>query len=51
MRIVVIGGSGHIGTYLSPRLAIDQSYMPYEFTITLWKDSTIRRPENLYAPV
>lgn len=33
---------------LTKRLVIDQSYMPYEFTITLFKDQTIIRPENIY---
>jgi trans-aconitate methyltransferase len=33
---------------LTKRLVIDQSYMPYEFTITLYKDQTIIRPENIY---
>ena len=32
----------------SRRMVLDQSYMPYEFTLTLWKDQDIRRPENLY---
>lgn len=36
---------------LSPRLVIDQSYMPYEFSLIVWKDRTIQRPENLYAPI
>jgi hypothetical protein len=34
---------------LSRRLVLDQSYMPYEYTITVWKDQTIGRPENLYG--
>lgn len=33
---------------LTKRIVIDQSYMPYEFTITLFKDQTILRPENIY---
>ncbi len=33
---------------LSPRLIIDQSYMPYEFAIIALKDSTIVRPQNIY---
>jgi hypothetical protein len=36
--------------HLSPRLVIDQSDMPYEFTITIFKDATILRPDNIYAP-
>src|SRR6185437_903756 len=31
---------------LTKRLEIDQSYMPFEFTITLWKDQTILKPEH-----
>lgn len=33
---------------LTKRLEIDQSYMPFEFTITLWKNQTILKPENIY---
>jgi trans-aconitate methyltransferase len=33
---------------LSRRLILDQSYMPYEFTLTVWKDQHIQRPANLY---
>jgi len=32
---------------LSRRLTINQSYMPYEFVA--FKDSTIVRPQNIYA--
>jgi len=35
---------------LSRRLVLDQSYMPYEFTLTLWKDQHIQKPENVYGP-
>ncbi len=34
--------------HLSPRLQVDESYMPYEFTIVVLKDSDIVRPENIY---
>lgn len=34
--------------HLSKRLIIDQSYMPYEFTITIFKDAEIIRPANIY---
>jgi trans-aconitate methyltransferase len=34
---------------LSRRLMLDHSYMPYEFTLTVWKDQYVQRPENLYA--
>jgi len=33
---------------LSRRLLIDQSYMPYEYSITIWKDASIIRPDNVY---
>ena len=35
---------------LSPRLALDQSYMPYEFTLTVFRDREIVRPDNIYRP-
>jgi hypothetical protein len=35
---------------LSPRLRVDESYMPYEFTLVVLKDSEIVRPENIYKP-
>jgi hypothetical protein len=34
---------------LSRRLMLDQSYMPYEFTLTVWKEQRILRPANVYA--
>lgn len=33
---------------LSPRLVVDESYMPYEFTIVVFKDAEIVRPDNIY---
>lgn len=36
---------------LSPRLRIDQSYMPYEFTIVAFQDRGIVRPDNIYEAV
>ena len=33
---------------LSKRYVLDCSYMPYEFTITVFKDQTIKRPDNIY---
>ncbi len=33
---------------LSPRLVINQAYMPYEFTLTVLRDTGIVRPENVY---
>jgi hypothetical protein len=35
---------------LSPRLRVDESYMPYEFTLVALKDSEIVRPDNIYRP-
>ena len=34
---------------LSKRLVIDQSYMPYEYTLTVWKNENILRPDNIYS--
>ncbi len=36
---------------LSPRLQVDQSYMPYEFTIVAFRDCAIVRPDNIYEPL
>lgn len=36
---------------LSPRLQLDQSYMPYEFTIIAYRNCNIVRPENVYEPL
>lgn len=33
---------------LSQRVSLDCSYMPYEFTITIWRDQGVQRPENIY---
>jgi trans-aconitate methyltransferase len=38
-----------VNSQLSIRLVLDQSYMPYEYTITIWKNQQIQRPENLYV--
>lgn len=35
---------------LSPRLRVDESYMPYEFTLVVLKDREIVRPDNIYRP-
>ncbi len=37
-----------VSANLSKRIVIDQSYMPYEYTITIFKDQTIIRPDNIY---
>lgn len=37
-----------VSRQLSRRWLVDQSYMPYEFTIVVWKDAVIRRPENIF---
>jgi trans-aconitate methyltransferase len=34
--------------HLSSRWLLDQSYMPYEFTVTVFKDTEIVRPANIY---
>jgi SAM-dependent methyltransferase len=36
---------------LSSRLQLDQTRMPYEFTITALCDKQILRPENIYEPL
>lgn len=36
---------------LSPRLQLDQSYMPYEFTIVAFRNRNIVRPDNIYEPL
>lgn len=33
---------------LSARLRIDESYMPYEFALTVFRDAQILRPDNVY---
>lgn len=33
---------------LSSRFVLDSSYMPYEFTVTIFKDDGIKRPENVF---
>jgi SAM-dependent methyltransferase len=35
---------------LSPRVRIDESYMPYEFALTVFRDAAILRPDNIYRP-
>lgn len=35
---------------LSPRVRIDESYMPYEFALTVFRDATVVRPDNVYRP-
>ena len=35
---------------LGPRVLLNASYMPYEYTITIFKDQKILRPENTYEP-
>lgn len=37
--------------YLSPRLRVDESYMPYEFTLVVLKNGEIVRPDNIYSPL
>lgn len=35
---------------LTRRIVIDQSYMPYEYTVHLFKDDEIVRPDNIFNP-
>ena len=39
----------YVSNSLSQRVSVDCSYMPYEFTITVWRDQEIKRPENIYG--
>lgn len=36
---------------LSQRLLLDQSYMPYEFSLIVYRDQEILRPDNVYVPL
>lgn len=36
---------------LSRRWLLDQSYMPYEFTLVVFRDAYIERPSNTYRPL
>lgn len=38
-----------VSRHLSSRWILDQSYMPYEFTLTIFRDAEILRPENIYS--
>ena len=42
--------SDFIADEISPRVILDQSYMPYEFTVTAFRDTEILRPDNVYRP-
>jgi hypothetical protein len=35
---------------MTKRLQLDQSYMPYEFTVVAFRDDAIVRPDNIYSP-
>jgi len=35
---------------MTKRLLLDQSYMPYEFTVVAFRDDAIVRPDNVYSP-
>lgn len=37
-----------VRSHLSSRLRVDESYMPYEFTLVALKDNEIIRPDNIY---
>lgn len=34
---------------MSRRLLLDQSYLPFEFCLSVWKNSKITRPQNIYG--
>ena len=38
----------YITEKLSSRVSVDCSYMPYEFTVTVWRNQQIKHPENIY---
>jgi trans-aconitate methyltransferase len=38
----------HVRDALSPRFVLDHSYMPYEYTLTVFKDARIVRPDNVF---
>ena len=38
-----------VRTRLSRRVVLDQSYMPFEYTVVVWKDQTIRRPDMVFS--
>ena len=38
-----------VRTRLSRRLILDQSYMPFEYTVVIWKDQTIRLPDMVFG--
>jgi cyclopropane fatty-acyl-phospholipid synthase-like methyltransferase len=40
-----------IRRFMSPRIFADSTYMPYEFTLVVLKDSEILRPDNIYRPL
>lgn len=42
------GFLAYLRTNLSRRFVIDSSYMPYEYTVTIFKDDVIKRPENVF---
>ena len=50
MHMSVEGMMDFIRQNLSPRIRVDESYMPYEFTLVVLKDCEIVRPDNIYRP-
>jgi len=36
---------------LSARYSVDHTYMPYEFSVTVYKDQKITRPDNVYSGI
>ena len=51
LHVSVEGMMDFMRQRLSPRLMVDESYMPYEFTLVALKDSEIIRPDNIYRPL
>ena len=39
----------YVKSHLTNRVVLDQSYMPYEFTLTCYKNDEIIKPDNVYA--
>lgn len=38
----------YVKTHFSKRVILDQSYMPYEFSLTIFKDQDTLKPDNIY---
>jgi hypothetical protein len=51
LHMSVEATTNFIRRQLSPRIRVDESYMPYEFTLVVLKNADIIRPDNIYEPV